>query len=128
MKPADGTPFEHTNGTVGWSWCEDWCFRCVHDAQYSDEDPQAGCQILARSLAFSPGEPEYPAEWVYQNGRPVCTAYISVTTVRTKQCAADCCTRRIRHDTAATLCQRCELVAAGQQNLFDLLETCEVQR
>lgn len=120
MKP-DGAPWQPSNGTEGWDWLGNWCFRCLHDAQYSDEDPGAGCQILAHALAFNIGDPEYPPEWVYKDGREVCTAYVSITTVRTKQCAAADCVRRIRLDSAATMCQRCEIVAAGQRSLFELI-------
>jgi hypothetical protein len=38
------------NGTEFEIWQANWCERCKHDAAYSDDHPERGCQLLALAL------------------------------------------------------------------------------
>lgn len=66
--PPDGTSYRPSNGTAGQSFIEAWCGCCKNDAH-------GDCPIIARSMAFGVDEPEYPTEWVWKDGQPVCTAF-----------------------------------------------------
>lgn len=51
----------------------EWCNKC---AAMDFNDPDSCCPILGAVMAFSIGDPEYPAEWQYSNGGvPQCTAF-----------------------------------------------------
>lgn len=58
-------PYRPSNGTEGECFMESWCYRCKRDRAYQENPDQAdGCDIIARSLAFKPGDAKYPTEWV----------------------------------------------------------------
>lgn len=74
--PKDGKPYRPSNGTEGDMFQEGWCAHCKRDKAFrADPDREEGCNILARSMAYSVGEQGYPVEWIWQRGRPVCTAF-----------------------------------------------------
>lgn len=59
-------PFRPSNGTHGGIFMEHFCFRCERDRPYR-EDPDGGhegCRIMAYSMAYNLGDPEYPKEWI----------------------------------------------------------------
>ena len=70
-------PYRPSNGTEGDIFMAAWCADCAFNDV--DEDP---CGIQLFALAHSVGDPEYPAEWVYVDDRPTCTAFKN-------QCFAD---------------------------------------
>lgn len=49
-----------------------WCDRCLSQ-DYFGEDRI--CPILLNTLLFRPGDEAYPKAWVWEDGRPVCTAF-----------------------------------------------------
>jgi hypothetical protein len=57
--------YRPSNGTEGEIFMEKYCERCIHDDLENDN----GCKIIAFSLAYSIGDPEYPKEWIY--GEPI---------------------------------------------------------
>lgn len=80
MKIADGTPYQPSSGTAGEGFMEHWCYRCKCDKAYQDSGGnEPGCDIIARSMAFKPGDKEYPVEWIWKSNEPVCTAFDDVT-------------------------------------------------
>lgn len=68
--------YRPSNGLEGELFYGHWCGRCVHDR---NED----CPILAATLAYQVGDPNYPKEWVEEidlddidfNSEPRCTAF-----------------------------------------------------
>lgn len=68
-------PYQPSNGTEG-MWFEDqFCDHCIH----CDPNPEGSkqCELLCNAYCFSPGDKEYPKEWVYDSlGHPTCTAHI----------------------------------------------------
>jgi hypothetical protein len=77
----DGTPYRPSNGTEGACFDEGWCSRCHRDEAFRDNpDAADGCEIVARSFALDVGHPEYPKEWIWKDGVPVCTAFAEVDT------------------------------------------------
>lgn len=67
LEVEDGKPYLPANGTEGDIFTGYWCDRCEHD-----QFPGGGesCRILMNSLIGN-----QPAEWVYVNNAPVCTAF-----------------------------------------------------
>jgi hypothetical protein len=75
-------PYRPSNGTEGEGFICHWCMRCLHDrAVRISEDYANGCVILASSLAFAIGDPNYPTEWVQDEdgNNPRCKAFIEDT-------------------------------------------------
>lgn len=75
-----GEPYCPSNGTEGEGFMARWCNRCKRDRAFQDsggEEP--GCEIISASMAYNVRDPKYPKEWVWQDGRPVCTAFDNVS-------------------------------------------------
>lgn len=66
-------PYRPSNGSEGDWFIESHCMKCRN----CDPDPEGEkqCDILLRSVSYSVGDPEYPTEWVYKDGKPTCTAW-----------------------------------------------------
>lgn len=64
------TPYRPSNGTEGECFQAKFCDRCWKNGKQ-------GCLIAARTQFFDETDPEYPKQWRYANGRPVCTAFES---------------------------------------------------
>lgn len=72
------TSYQPSSGTVGASFIAGWCGECARD-NIDELDYNDRCDIVGRTMAFNVSDPEYPAEWIYdQDGRPCCTAFIPV--------------------------------------------------
>lgn len=83
FRAEPGTPYQPSNGTEGDCFYCSFCEHCERDAQYSDDTPELGCQILADTFAFNVDDPRYPKEWVYdKDGLPTCTAYTKIGAYR----------------------------------------------
>ena len=66
-------PYSPSNGSEGDRFMTEWCGKC---ASMDFDDPDACCPIMGAAMAFSIGDPEYPAEWQYSNaGVPQCAAF-----------------------------------------------------
>lgn len=77
MSHTAGESYRPSNGSEGEGFTERYCDRCERDARYREtHDGRDGCQILAASMLFDFGSPDYPKEWVYgSNCKPTCTAF-----------------------------------------------------
>jgi hypothetical protein len=64
---AEGRPYRPSNGTEGHDFQSRWCGHCAND----DVDEDMLCPILGNAL-FG----DQPAEWVYRNRQPTCTAFV----------------------------------------------------
>lgn len=78
-----GRPYQPSNGTEGEFFFEAWCRGCARDRamregdDVNECDDDEVCNLIARSMAFKPGDAEYPAEWQYdKTGQPCCTAFV----------------------------------------------------
>lgn len=56
---ADRRPF--SNGTEGCAWEENWCARCVHDAEFRRTWDGPGCPLMQVALMG-----RTPVEWIDQ--------------------------------------------------------------
>lgn len=72
--PKDGTLYRPSNGTEGDFFQGRFCDHCKADAEFR-KTMQNGCDILARSLACDVKDSDYPKEWIWRGGVPVCTAF-----------------------------------------------------
>jgi hypothetical protein len=78
-KPESYRP---ANGTEGDCFMASWCRHCARDkamregAEIDECDDDEICQIIGNTQAFDTDHPEYPIEWIYKDGQPVCTAFI----------------------------------------------------
>lgn len=56
---------------------ESHCFRCIHEKfTHTQDHNDAKCDIMTRSFLHQLGEKDYPAEWVYKDNVPTCTAWV----------------------------------------------------
>ena len=55
----EGSPF--SNGTEGFAWEENWCARCVHDAEFRRTGDGSGCVLMQVALLG-----RTPVEWIDQ--------------------------------------------------------------
>ncbi len=63
--------YRPSNGTEGDCFRAQWCDKCAKDANHD-------CRILARTMAYSVTDKEYPSEWIYDaEDNPICTAFSS---------------------------------------------------
>jgi len=67
--PKDGTPYQPSSGTEGMWFMDIFCDRCHYEVGARQ------CPIIIKTMLHDPGDHEYPKEWVYQDGKPVCTKF-----------------------------------------------------
>lgn len=82
--PKDGTPYRPSSGTEGEFFQCRFCEHCKADLNFNDGDGP-GCELIANSMAFNIGEEGYPVEWVWKDGKPVCTAFDDVADPLTRE-------------------------------------------
>ena len=70
-------PYRPSNGTEGEGFIRALCERCERDPFSRDEDAKTSCRILARTMAYDVGDPEYPKQWISEEdgSDPRCTAF-----------------------------------------------------
>ena len=74
-KPKPYQPSNHTEGDI---FRSRFCDQCPRDAAYrADPDSGIGCTIIADTMALNPGDKHYPKEWIYKDGEPTCTAFVT---------------------------------------------------
>lgn len=59
------------NGTEGDWFRAQFCDRCQRDRPEVEEY----CEILGLTFAYDVDAPEYPRQWVLEDGHPRCTAF-----------------------------------------------------
>jgi hypothetical protein len=62
--------YRPSSGLEGVDFCAHFCDRCIHN-----QDEQDSCAIWMDTWVYEIDEPEYPKEWIYQNGYPTCTKF-----------------------------------------------------
>lgn len=82
-KENAGRSYQPSNGTEGMIFMEAWCCKCERDKHMCEGKPldecsdAETCQIIANTMAYKPGDPEYPKEWIIgEDGQPCCTAFV----------------------------------------------------
>lgn len=76
----DGDSYQPSNGSEGQGFTESWCNQCEREREYREsecEDYKKACDILGASMRYSIKDPDYPKEWIYKDGKPVCTAFVT---------------------------------------------------
>lgn len=63
--------YRPSNGSEGCSFESVFCDRCKKE----NPAPDVYCDIHTNALVCGIDEPDYPQEWQYKDGRPVCTAF-----------------------------------------------------
>lgn len=78
-----GVSFRPDSGTIGMDFTCRWCSRCKLDV---NDD----CEILAMTFAVAVDHPDYPREWTFERGEPVCMAFEAIDPLDQPQmaCAA----------------------------------------
>lgn len=81
-KCACENSYQPSCGTEGMDWMEDFCFQCIHENPYLDDNDrydkwmgERRCDILTAAMFFNPTDPKYPTEWIYKDGKPICTKF-----------------------------------------------------
>lgn len=59
--------FKPANHTASVQFMTEWCGNCQH----GQNQP---CDIAVRTMWLPVSDPNYPKEWVVQDGKPVCTS------------------------------------------------------
>ena len=73
-----GKPFCPPNGTDGEIFEEAFCFNCVRDQAFQNNEGDS-CPIAFDVMMWPVDDPRYPKEWVFDSeGWPVCTAFEEV--------------------------------------------------
>lgn len=80
-----GKPYQPCNGTEGLVFTDAWCGSCARDKAMSEGKPieecddDEKCDIIALSMAYNIGDPQYPKAWVFaHDGQPCCTEFVEV--------------------------------------------------
>jgi len=66
--------YQPSNGTEMDYFCSRFCFKCLKMPVSHDAKNQ--CKILGDVLCCNMEDKEYPNQWRYLKGKPVCTAFI----------------------------------------------------
>lgn len=72
-------PYRPSNGTEGMDFLIDFCCQCARSDHLkpTDHDPApAGCEILDLTYRHDVDDPEYPREWLQDDTRVWCTAFV----------------------------------------------------
>ena len=68
--------YKPSNGTEGEIFMDKFCRQCEHDDAYNSRGQgERLCNIIALTLSYNVDDPEYPEEWIYENGKPTCTKF-----------------------------------------------------
>ena len=74
--------YQPSSASEGEWFFDSWCRLCARDKSMSEGIPidectdNERCEIIAASMAFSPGDDKYPNEWIDGEHGPCCTAFI----------------------------------------------------
>lgn len=69
-----GQKYRPSNGSEGVWFETEFCSQCRH--MHPDPDKKPACDIWARAFLCSVNDPEYPAEWQYDDqDEPTCTKF-----------------------------------------------------
>lgn len=67
--------YQPSNGTEGMWFMGKFCDNCLH--QHPDPDHPKQCNLIMRSMCYSPKDKEYPEEWTFDEKRnPICTKFV----------------------------------------------------
>lgn len=86
--PTD-TLYQPSNGTEGHHFTAAWCMNCALRKPDRENEIDIGCQIYENTLFFSPGDKEYPPQWIRRDGEPMCTAFKTPEQQRQEDYMAD---------------------------------------
>lgn len=68
--------YQPSNGTEGECFIDKWCANCIHeDWLHTQKDGDKKCDILSNTMIYNLSDPEYPTEWIEEDGVPRCTAF-----------------------------------------------------
>jgi len=65
----DGAPYQPSNGTEGMWFMDKFCDRCHYEVGGRQ------CPIILKTMVLDMEDPDYPKEWIYNDGGPVCTKF-----------------------------------------------------
>lgn len=66
--------YQPVSGMEGAEFMSVFCDRCTRDQAFRDGTGDS-CPIAAATMVFDVEDDEYPAEWVYRDDTPTCTAF-----------------------------------------------------
>jgi len=69
--------YRPSNGTEGMCFVSEFCEQCIHEKFiHTSNDNDKKCDIFSATMLYDIGEAEYPKEWIYQDNKPICTAFV----------------------------------------------------
>lgn len=69
--------YKPANSEEGMIFDQKFCCVCKHDQDYQRGIGDS-CEIVANAMVFEIENKQYPKEWIYKDGKPVCTVFESV--------------------------------------------------
>ena len=66
--------YRPSNGTEGEFFMNYYCDRCKHDSAYRNGTGYS-CEIVSDAITLDIDDENYPTEWQYKDGEPVCTKF-----------------------------------------------------
>jgi hypothetical protein len=66
--------YRPANGMEGAIFMTRFCDQCEHDRSFRESEGDS-CPIAAATMAFAVTDPEYPKEWIEDEGGVRCTAF-----------------------------------------------------
>jgi len=76
--------YQPCNGTEMDWFSSQFCFQCSKMPVSCEAKNQ--CKILGDVLCYDRDDKEYPNQWRYVNGKPVCTAFVDREEANKKRC------------------------------------------
>ena len=65
--------YQPSNGSEGDWFMGQFCFRCSKMPHATEAKNQ--CWILGKTFMYKVTDKKYPKQWIYRDGRPVCTSF-----------------------------------------------------
>lgn len=69
--PTTPEKYSPSNGTEGEIFMARFCYQCMHQGAWDEDDDSEPCEILFQSMAGDEG----PEEWIIATDGPTCTAF-----------------------------------------------------
>lgn len=69
--------YRPSNGTEGMHFIATYCENCIHEKwSHTQKKGDLQCEILSATMLYDLKDPEYPKEWIEEEGIPRCTAWV----------------------------------------------------
>lgn len=73
-------PYRPSNGSEGCIFESQWCMCCLANNI---------CRTPLNAMIYEIGDPQYPKQWIYKDGKPTCTSFRSKNEKRIRKAKID---------------------------------------